>query len=134
MSRSLIGRGWRFPVSVDPNTGKIAMVEEQDDIRESVKLILSTSLGERVMHVDFGFGINDFAFETMDAGTASLIEYRVKEALGQWEKRIRNINVRSEMAPDDSGVLLVYVDYTVGAADIKDKLVYPFYLNDGGAG
>ena len=46
MDVSFLGRGWRFPVGVDPTTGKIALAESVDDIRQAIWLILSTAKGE----------------------------------------------------------------------------------------
>ena len=56
--KAWLGRGWAFPVRIDPATGGIAMSEHENDIRESIQIILRTSRGERVMRPDFGCGIH----------------------------------------------------------------------------
>jgi phage baseplate assembly protein W len=68
MAREFLGRGWKFPVNVDLR-GKIATSQYEEDVREAVEIILTTSKGERVMHPDFGCGINNFVFESPNAAT-----------------------------------------------------------------
>lgn len=57
MAKDFLGVGWKYPVNPDA-TGKIAMSKHEEDIRESILIILGTSRGERVMRPDFGCGIH----------------------------------------------------------------------------
>lgn len=129
MGKEFLGVGWKFPVQVD-NTGRIAMSEFEQDIRESIRIILSTSKGERAMRPDFGCGIHDFVFASMNTTTIGLIESSVREALTLWEPRIELLNVKVSTDEAELGRLLVGIDYRVRATNNEFNLVYPFYLTE----
>jgi phage baseplate assembly protein W len=78
MAKEFLGRGWKFPVNVSP-AGEIGMSEHEADIKEAIWIILSTSKGERVMRPDFGCGIYEFVFATINTATMGLIEASVRE-------------------------------------------------------
>ena len=125
-----LGRGFAFPVAVDPVTGRMQTAEYEEDIRQAISLILMTRKGERVMRPEFGCGIHDFAFDTMDFGTISQMEDSVREALIFWEPRIRGIEV--EIRPREAaGELEIRISYVVRTTNNPYNLVYPFYLNEG---
>jgi uncharacterized protein len=129
LAKEFLGRGWKFPVQVD-NRGRVAMSEFDDDIRESIRIILSTSKGERVMRPDFGCGIHDFVFASINTTTIGLIESSVREALTRWEPRIELLKVLVSTEEANVGKLLVSIDYRVRATNSEFNLVYPFYLTE----
>jgi uncharacterized protein len=129
MAQEFLGVGWKFPVQVD-GAGNIVMSAFEQDIRESIRIILSTTKGERTMRPDFGCGIHDFVFDSMSTTTIGLIESSVREALIQWEPRIELLNIRVSTEAAEVGQLLVGVDYRVRATNNEFNLVYPFYLTE----
>jgi phage baseplate assembly protein W len=131
MSKGFLGRGWKFPVAVDPITGKIALSEYEDDIKESIRIILLTFKGERIMHLDFGCSIGDYVFETKEVTVLSLMESQIKDTLIKWEPRITDIQVQAQPDQDDPGKLLINVRYVVRTTNNLFNLVYPFYLKEG---
>ena len=56
---SFLGTGWKFPPEFNNQTGTVEMVSDYTDIKESLDILLSTSLGERVMQPDYGCNLND---------------------------------------------------------------------------
>ena len=130
MAREFLGKGWKFPVKVD-SKGEIDMSEREQDIKEAIWVILSTSKGERVMKPDFGCGIHDFVFAAINTANIGLIESSVREALTIWEPRIilKDVSVSTEKV--DEGQLLISIDYEVRATNNEFNLVYPFYLTEG---
>jgi phage baseplate assembly protein W len=131
MAKEFLGRGWKFPVNVNAK-GEIEKSEHEEDIKEAIWIILSTSKGERVMRPDFGCGIYEFVFATINTATLGLIEASVREALTFWEPRIElvNVNVSAEKAAE--GKLLISIDYRVRTTNNEFNLVFPFYLKEGG--
>ncbi len=130
MAEDFLGRGWKFPVSI--GSGKrIAMSEYEQDIREAIWIILSTPKGERVMRPDFGCGIHDFVFASINISTLTLIENSVREALTLWEPRIEVMNVKVSTEAIKEGKLLINIDYKVRTTNNPYSLVYPFYLTEG---
>lgn len=131
MVNEFLGKGWKFPINVDANTGKIAMSEFEQDIRESIIIILSTAKGERVMQPDFGCGIHDLVFEAINITTLGLLESSVREALTLWEPRIILSEVKVTPEEVSQGKLLVDITYHVRTTNNRFNLVYPFYLKEG---
>lgn len=129
--KSFLGRGFRFPVKADPVTGKLETVSYEEDIKQAVYIILMTRKGERVMRPEFGCGIHDFAFGSMDYTSISLMEKSVLEALILWEPRIQDTEVEIRMDEQESGKLLVNISYVVRSTNNPYNLVYPFYINEG---
>lgn len=131
MSKEFLGIGWKFPVQVDAARGKIMMSEEEQDIRESIRIILATAKGERVMRPDFGCGIHDFVFAVMNTSTFSLVGNTVREALTRWEPRIEITGVDTVADQAGNGKLLINISYTVRSTNNPCNLVYPFFLREG---
>ncbi|MHC5258233.1 GPW/gp25 family protein [Streptomyces sp. UC4497] len=124
------GTGWRFPVGTEPGFGT-AMSTLDDSVEESIRIIIGTARGERVMRPTFGCGIHDHVFATRDASTAGLIEFEVMEALVEFEPRAEVLRVWVAPGPGEAE-LLVELDYRVRATNNVFNLVYPFYLQEEG--
>ncbi len=126
-NREFIGQGLAFPLQVDPRGG-IALVSGERDIEQSIKIILSTMPGERVMRPEFGCRAKELVFAPRNSATAGLMVYYVEQALGRWEPRIEVHKI--DVSPDASqdGVLLVKIDYRVKATHDERSIVYPFYI------
>src|SRR6266540_2822204 len=93
MTTDFIGAGWAFPLSIDA-TGRVALVTREREIEQAVRLILSTSPGERPMRPEFGCGIGEYVFGPANASTAAMIAYDVRRSLESWEPRIDVEDVR----------------------------------------
>ena len=129
MAKDFLGRGWKVPVNVS-SAGKILMSEHEEDIKEAMWIILSTSKGERVMRPDFGCGIYVFVFDVINTATMGLVEASVREALTLWEPRIELVNVNISVDKAEEGKLLISIDYRVRSTNNEFNLVYPFYLKE----
>jgi phage baseplate assembly protein W len=130
VGKEFLGRGWRFPVK--PGTdGKLEFVEYEEDIAESIRILLDTSPGERVMRPDFGCGASGFVFEVMDTATITAIENSVRETLEIYEPRIIVNGVKTDVSRIDDGELLIEIAYTVRSTNARTNIVYPFYLTEG---
>ena len=127
--KDFLGRGWTFPIAVDA-TGRIALSEYENDIREALRIILMTSKGERVMRPDFGAGLHDFVFESMSATTIGRVQVAVTDALIEWEPRVEVLTVNVEPEQGEIGKLLIDIEYRVRATNNRFNLVFPFYLKE----
>src|SRR5271154_3913831 len=99
MAEAFVGSGWAFPPQSN-TTGSIALVSGDQEIAESIRIILSTGYGERPMRPEFGCGIHDHVFAPADATTAGVIIYEVNRALARWEPRIvvTDVNISFDRA------------------------------------
>lgn len=130
-SKDFLGRGLKFPIQLDPRTGKIATVSHEEDIREAIAIIISTHRGERVMRPEFGSTISAYIFDSVIGASKESIAYEIREQLTLQEPRIINIEVSCQEHSADSGQLDVDIAYTVRSTNNRYNLVYPFYLDQG---
>lgn len=122
-----IGRGWAFPVHTDA-TGSVALVSGDQEIVESIRLILGTAPGERPMRPEFGCAIHDLVFAPADAATAGQIAYEVRVALERWEPRITLTDVTVSFEAVEQGQLLIDIWYSLRDSNDPRNLVFPFYV------
>jgi uncharacterized protein len=131
MAKAFLGRGWRFPVAVDPASGRIAMSEHEQDIRESIRIIVETAPGERLMRPDFGCGIHDLVFSTISRATVGVFESRIREAITKWEPRVEIIRLDISTREAANGKLEIQLTCRVRETNNEFNLVFPFYLTEG---
>ena len=122
-----IGRGISFPFRVD-QSGSIATSSGVEDIDSSIRMILTTAPGERLMRPHFGCKIWELLFEPINANTLGLMSESVREAIGRWEPRVTLEDVRLDPSQQDVGAVLINIDYVVRATNDRRNLVYPFYV------
>lgn len=131
--KDFLGRGWTNPVALDLRTGHIAAAEYEEDIRQSIFIILETVPGERVMRPDFGCGIHELVFASMDSTTLERVRSLVQEALRRFEARIEVLAVDVDpVAAATDGRLMVELEYRVRLTNQAGNLVFPFYFREGG--
>jgi phage baseplate assembly protein W len=128
--KEFLGAGVAFPLGVD-SQGRIAMRSLEDQVRQSILLILRTARGERVMRPDFGAGLEQHAFAPLIGTTIALAEHQSKEALVRFEPRIEVLSLVGRIHPTEEGALLLELQYRVRRTDTTFNLVYPFYVERG---
>lgn len=130
MTRDFLGTGWSFPVGTD-SQGNIEMEEGEDNVEKSVRMILGTAKGERVMRPEFGCEIHDQVFSSLSPTTLNRIEDGVRTALVRWEPRIDVEDVDATPAPSEPGKVLIEVEYWIESTNSRSNMVYPFYVQEG---
>lgn len=125
-TKDFLGTGWSFPINL--SGGMVTLASEEVKIAQSIRTILGTLPGERVMEPEFGCALNELVFAPQNESTFNLAAFYVQQALGQWESRIRVTNVRAAPDPRFAGVMNIAIDYVVLSKNQRQNLVYPFYL------
>ena len=120
--KELLGRGWAFPFQFDSARGSVGLSEFEENIRQSITIIIGTRPGERQMLPEFGCRIHDLLFTPNTRATAATISHHVTEALRRWERRIEVQKV--EALPEPGGVIRVQVEYKILLTDAVQSLVY----------
>ena len=128
--KEFLGAGIAFPLGVD-DQGRMAMHRLEDQVRQSIVLVLRTAKGERVMRPDFGSGLHKLVFEPMTPTTCARVQHEVQEALVRFEPRIEVTKVEVTVDSHQQGRLLINITYRVRRTDTLFNLVYPFYLERG---
>lgn len=125
--RSFIGRGFNYPLKLDANGG-VASSEDEENIEQSIKLILGTAKGERMYRTEFGCAIHDLVFQPNNRITASRVEAAIKDSLHRFEARITDVDVSAEADRSELNRMNVTISYVVRALNKRENMVYPFYL------
>lgn len=130
MLRNILGKGWAYPVNTDIH-GNIASSSYEKSVEESIRIILGTTPGERVMHPDFGCKINDIIFSPSSSKTISLAVHYIEEAIVKWEPRVILKSVTGDFDSDNPGIINIKIDYEIRSVNTFFNMVYPFYLERG---
>ena len=134
IGKEFMGQGLRFPLQIDPKTGKVAMVSEEDDIAEAIGIILNTVQGERVMRPDFGSNVLDYTFSTNSESLRQSLAFDLQEQLAYLEPRIDDVEVECKNTNELEGAIIVEVSYRVRSTNNRYNHVYPFYKTEGSEG
>jgi phage baseplate assembly protein W len=130
---SFLGTGWAFPPGFDDRGMGALMVEDVVDIEQSLRILLSTRPGERVMHPGYGCDLRRMVFENIDTGTLTEIRDLVHRAVLFYEARITLDEIDVDTSELIEGVLRIRLAYTVRKTNSRRNWVFPFYVNEAGA-
>ncbi len=102
----------------------------EQDIKESLIILLSTIRGERVMNPGYGTNVRDLIFEPLDVSTGTLVAEEVKKAILIHEPRVF-VDKITPIQEELNGFLELTIDYTIISTNTRSNLVFPFYKNEG---
>jgi len=129
--KTFLGTGWSFP-PVFKKEGKIAlMVSSEEDIAESIRILLSTDPGERFMRPEFGCNLRKYVFERQDSSFIAGLNHLIYHALLNFEPRVNFIDTQIVSRNELDGVLHIQVNYTIIITNTRHNIVFPFYLLEG---
>ena len=128
-SKAFMGSGLSFPLRVNTHTGRFVTSDHEENIHESIRLILHTFRGERVMQPEFGAVANDVHFTDLSAEVITNMEEEIRYTLETDEPRV--INVSATALRENLGELNVEVSYRIRATNNQFNRVYPFYILEG---
>jgi uncharacterized protein len=120
-SHSLFGQGLAFPPQVGVD-GRLAWAVGEEHVRQSIRVLLMTEPGERLMREEFGAGLRQFLFEPNTATTRQLIRERISQAIRRWEPRAAVEAVEVESAPDDARVVHIQILFRLVATQSLQRL------------
>ncbi|MDD5033799.1 MAG: GPW/gp25 family protein [Methylococcaceae bacterium] len=128
---SFLGRGWSFPPTFEAASGELMMVEAEEDIRQSLAILISTVPGERIMLPQYGCALHSLIFESIDNTLLTEIKTVLADAILYFEPRIRveTIKITTDRMAD--GLLVIAIEYTVVQTNTRSNMVFPFYLAEG---
>jgi phage baseplate assembly protein W len=130
---SFLGTGWAFPVEFDREAATVEMVSDYQDIEESLNILLSTTLGVRVLQPEYGCNLNDYMFESLSSTLIGIIKHHVENAILYYEPRIvaENVDVTSADSFDlIEGKFTITVEYSIPETNSRFNYVYDYYLNE----
>ena len=129
--RSIIGSGWSFPPTFSRQNYTIKMVWDDQDIKESLWILFSTTLGERIMLPKYGSQLWQMIFQNITTTLITQLADIVRQAILYWEARINVDQVSVQPDATVNGLVLITVYYTIRKTNTRSNLVYPFYIQEG---
>jgi len=130
---SFLGTGWSFPPTFNNETGTVELVSNEEDIRQSLNILLSTTLGERVMQPKYGCDLTSYVFEALNSSVIGYLKDRVKNAILYFEPRIvaEKIEVTAAESFDlIEGRFTISIEYTIPGTNSRFNYVYDYYKNE----
>ncbi|MGA2889702.1 MAG: GPW/gp25 family protein [Terracidiphilus sp.] len=104
------------------------MAFDDEDINESLRILLSTAPGERVMSPSFGCGLRTRVFDSASAGMITELRDMVERAILFYEPRITLNSVNILIRDPAGGIIDIDIRYTVRTTNTRSNMVYPFYF------
>jgi phage baseplate assembly protein W len=131
-NNSFLGKGWSFPPTFNKGSRKVEILEGAEDIASSLQILLSTTLGERVMQPRYGCNLVDMLFENLTTTLHTEMLNRIQKAILVYEPRIDLKKV--DLIPQDYGssLVMISIDYVVRSTNTRSNLVFPFYQTESG--
>lgn len=128
---SFLGTGWSFPPTFSRLDYSVEMVSDEQDIRESLWVLLCTSLGERIMLPNYGSQLWRMVFQNVTNTLMTQLADIVRQAVLEWEARINVDDVVVQPDATVAGLVLIDLYYTIAKTNARNNLVFPFYIQEG---
>ena len=127
--RDFLGKGLRFPVSVNLNGG-VSSSALEENVRQCIFIILGTAPGERINRPEFGCQIHDLMFAPNNQLTAAMAAVYCEEAIYKFEPRVAEVRCQARPNTDEPNRLDIRIEYVIAGKNDKRNLVFPFYLKN----
>ena len=127
---SFLGSGWSFPPEFS-RRGKVLVVSGEEDIRQSLLILLSTTPGERVMQPSFGCGLKSHVYDSINENTVTVLKDVIQRAILFFEPRVTVEAIVANSSDAYHGRLDFLIAYTIISTNTRHNIVYPFYLREG---
>jgi len=129
--QDFLGIGWSFPPEFKESTKAVIMLTDENDIKSSLEILLSTKIGERIMQPKYGCNMDELLFSPLNRTLKTFVSELIKTAILYHEPRIDVEKIDITKGDDLSGELLVLIDFKVRATNARINMVYPFYKQEG---
>ncbi len=127
-----LGTGWSFPPTFHKESALgVEMISNEEDIQQSLEILLSTKLGERLMNPRYGCDIYTYLFESISNSRVHQIIEMIKTAVLRFEPRIKLLKVHLDESDYLDGVIKVNLDYKIPTTNTRFNLVFPYYKVEG---
>lgn len=131
IDKTFLGTGWGFPPEFSKRSKVVKMVSVDDGIRESLRILLLTSPGERIMRPDYGCGIKSLVFDNMSENTITQMKDMIERAILFFEPRITLQHIEVNIEYMYEGLVTIHFDYMIRTTNSRSNMVFPFYFREG---
>ncbi len=130
MDNSFLGTGWSFPPTFKKKSG-VVMVSNEEDIAQSLHILMNTTIGERIMVPDYGSSLIHFLFQPNSVSQNYLMQEMISSAIINYEPRIILNSVSIDQSQYLDGIVRILVDYVISTTNTRFNLVFPYYKEEG---
>lgn len=127
---SFLGQGWAFPPGFSIRSKSAITVAEDEDIQQSLIILLSTHLGERVMQPHYGCNLQHVVFEKLDKTIITYLRDTIETAIIYHEPRIKLLEIKVNAEIDQEGKITFIIVYLIRATNTRSNMVYPHYITE----
>ncbi len=124
-----LGLGIKFPLKINPSTGKTETTTGIELIEQSIHLLLSTKPGERLYHSNFGIDLTPLLFEIPNESTLKNIEEKIIDGITLHEPMIVTESVDFNVNTLE-GIIYIDITFTIKSTNARGNYVYPFYIKE----
>ncbi len=129
--KQFLGTGWGFPPTFNKTQKSVLTVNGELDIKQSLEILISTSLGERILRSDYGCGIKTLSFENMTVTMMTKLKRLIEKSILKYEPRVDLENVSLKNSVELEGILYIQISYRIRTTNSRSNFVYPFYIKEG---
>ena len=130
-NQAFLGTGWSFPPEFKKINKAVIMTSDEEDIRSSLEILLSTKIGERIMLPKYGCSMDELIFNPLNRTLKTYVSDLIKTAILYFEPRIDVEKIDITQGDDLEGELLVILDYKIRTTNSRVNIIYPFYKGEG---
>lgn len=127
---SFLGRGWSFPPEFENDGKDVVMLDTYDAVERSLRILMGTATGERVMQPDFGCNLDELSFDTLDVTMRTYMKDKITTAILYHEPRVNLLDVIFHEERLNEGLLLIEVVYQVRGSNSRKNMVFPYYKRE----
>lgn len=118
-----------WPFRVDDRGSFVVTSDKKTIIEQAIMFIIETTRGEYEVMLDLG--IENFVFETQDAGFGERLEYHLDQQVRKYVPGVTSIK-RVGTSTDENGTPIIEIEYTTDdQVNTPKSLTFPLWrLND----
>lgn len=129
--KSFLGQGWSFPPTFSSISGGSIMVSEEEDIKQSLEILLGTTIGERIMLPEYGCDLHKYLFESITTSKTHFLQELIRTAIIHYEPRIDLEEIKIDHSNYLDGIIRIELDYSIQTTNTRFNLVFPYYKVEG---
>jgi len=131
IKKSFLGTGWAFPPQFDRQAALVSMISDEEDIRSSLEILLSTRPGERVMQPRYGCNLDELLFEPLTTTFKTYMKDLIATAILYFEPRIEVNKIDMDETNELDGKVIISIEYTIRSTNSRFNFVFPYYKTEG---
>ena len=125
-----LGIGWKFPPKFSEDGKTITMVNNEENVHQSLFILLTTIKGQRMLRSNFHCDLQPFVYQNVDYQLINDMRNTIEQSILIHESRI-NLE-RVEVIPDNEepGVVYICIYYRICNSNSRQNILFPYYLNE----